>query len=141
MSSVVYHRAEERTSVEVNRAKQCIKDLAEDMDHAAPFIHCDFSLISLHISKLLPIHEKYTKYTAGPETQIPTHLSSHHDTPNPPPHILSMTQIPPSLLQPPHKQLPTLLRPYPAQEPMSPLPHQVARVIRITRPASNLHRP
>jgi hypothetical protein len=50
-----------------------------------------------------------------------------------------MTQIPPSLLQPSHQQRPPLLRANPAQKPMSPLPHELARVVRVSRPAANLH--
>lgn len=50
-----------------------------------------------------------------------------------------MTDIPPALLQPPHNHLPPLLRPYPAQKPMSPLPHNMARIIRVARPAANLY--
>jgi hypothetical protein len=54
-------------------------------------------------------------------------------------HSQSMTQIPPPLLQPPHQQLPSLLRPNPAQKPMSPLSHQMTRVVRISRTAADLH--
>jgi hypothetical protein len=49
-----------------------------------------------------------------------------------------MAQIPPSPSQPPHQQLPPLLSPQPAQEPMSPLPHNMTRVVRIPRTAANL---
>lgn len=52
--------------------------------------------------------------------------------------ILLMTQIPPSLLQPSHQQLPALLCPYSAQKTMSPLPHKMAWVISIAGTATNL---
>jgi hypothetical protein len=50
-----------------------------------------------------------------------------------------MTQIPPPLLQPPHQQRASLLRLNPAQKPMSPLPHNMRRIIRVSRSAANLH--
>lgn len=50
-----------------------------------------------------------------------------------------MAQIPPPPRQPPHQQLPPLLRPQPAQKPVSPLPHDMAWVVCVSGTAPNLY--
>lgn len=51
---------------------------------------------------------------------------------------LSMAQIPPSPSQPPHQKLPPLLRSQPGQEAVSPLPHNVTRIVSIARTTPDL---
>ena len=50
----------------------------------------------------------------------------------------SMAQIPPPPSQPPHQKLPPLLRPQPGQEAVSPLPHNVTRIVSIARTTPDL---
>lgn len=97
----------------------------------------------------------YTRYTdrfspSSPRTltaQSKTHPIRPAPTQDPPIVLLpwflssvhSMAQIPPPLDQPPHQHLPPLLGPQAAQKPVSPLPDEVTRVVRVSGTAADLH--
>jgi len=49
-----------------------------------------------------------------------------------------MTDIPPSLFQPPHDHFTPLLGANTTQEPVAPFPYYVTRVVRVAWPAANL---
>jgi hypothetical protein len=106
----------------IQRAHRSRGSFALHSSYRVRFAHAPLSLEASH------------PHTAPlpPQRSTRHHVSTKPITP-------SMTQIPPPLLNPPHQRLPPLLRPNPTQKPMSPLPHQMARVVRISRTASDLH--